>query len=106
LERQRVKTRGLVFLYVGPQAEQRVFGGNQLTASFIELLLLSLDEPPVGPDRLIDSAGRLFQLQMHLPGERVLEMGAELTDAALELALSLPALSGEDVEPTHRERPP
>ena len=91
---------GLALLDVGSEPEQGVLGGHQLAPGLVELLLLALHEPAIGRDGLVDPGGGLLQLQVHLAGEGVFEMGAELVDPPLEIALCLPPLPGNDVEPS------
>jgi hypothetical protein len=47
---------------VGSEPKQSILGGDQFAAGIIQLLLLRLDEAPIGPDGLIDPAGGLLEL--------------------------------------------
>ena len=82
-------------LDVGAEPEQRIFGGDQLAAGLVELLLLALHEPAVRCDGLVDPGGGLLQLQVDLAGEDVLEMGPELVDRAARSRAWPAAASGE-----------
>ena len=63
------------------QPQQRVFGRHQLAPRLVDALLLTLHEPPVRRDGLVDPVGRLRELVVDLPGEPLAEPPPQLVDA-------------------------